>query len=307
MFRRCLSVLLVFTVTVLPLQARGQVDDLLAPLTPPPAKAQPERRPKAKAKKRPSAPKAVRSEHAKLMVVPSPSDAPARLFVDGVDKGLIPNNQPLELAPGSHTVEVRRLGFANFTQSMDLAPNDSRQVLAELVAVSAVVNVETNVPGAEVWVDGVRAGTAPLRSVLLTPGGHALVIRKSGHKDESSQLQVKAGREYTIQATLRPGSMGSEPVAKKTDAPLASSRLSSDDVAPRTIIAQPEVSDRAMTSPLTQLDRPVHAPKPIYKRWYFWAGVGAAALAAGIGTYALTSGNDASRFCNGPCAATLNE
>jgi hypothetical protein len=63
------------------------------------------------------------------------------------------------------------------------------------------------------------------------------------------------------------------PVVEVARAPLASDRPVETSLTP--------------TSPIEPSPLEVTAPaptKPVYERWYFWAGIGAAVVAAGVGT-----------------------
>jgi hypothetical protein len=58
------------------------------------------------------------------------------------------------------------------------------------------VNVDVDPEGAEVWIDGVQKGSAPLR-VELAPGKHIFVARMAGYASAGVIDEVRAGRRAT--------------------------------------------------------------------------------------------------------------
>jgi hypothetical protein len=78
------------------------------------------------------------------------------------------------------------------------------------------IAVHVSEPGAEVLVDGRRAGTSPLRyPVFVTPGEHRLVARRDGARSEEVTIKAEARAEHTVRLVLRDGPA---PVAVQTPA-----------------------------------------------------------------------------------------
>jgi TonB family protein len=57
-------------------------------------------------------------------------------------------------------------------------------------AAIASLTVETEPPGAEVWLDGRQAGFSPIELVELSPGIHAVRVSKEGYQTESEQVEI---------------------------------------------------------------------------------------------------------------------
>lgn len=200
----------------------------------------------------------------------------ARLFIDGQEVGTLP--VPVqEIAPGAHTIVVRRPGFTEFNQRVHIEEGRLNEVEASLEAVAGVVAVTVDVPGAAVFIDGQPHGTAPLSGVLLAPGSHVLEARRDGFEPDQKSIIVRAGRDYTVGFHLRPAvGDGRTPVASadRPTAPVLTPKASlrPDDAA---VALGTDTRDEVKSTPLTS-------------RWYFWAGVGAVVAAGVVGTVVMT-------------------
>lgn len=67
-------------------------------------------------------------------------------------------------------------------------------VLAAVLAgcVEREIHVESEPPGAEVWIDGRHAGTTPLKEPFTFYGARGLELRRSGHVPVRQTLKVSA-------------------------------------------------------------------------------------------------------------------
>jgi hypothetical protein len=218
----------------------------------------------------------------------------ARLFVDNKDVGALPLAAPLSLAAGEHILIVRRLGFSDYTRRVTLQQGKPSEVSVTLEAVAGVVGVTSDVPGSTVTINGQPKGAAPLSNVLLKPGAYELVVSKEGFEPETKTLLVKAGKDYTVAASLRPAEKA--PAVASTDRP------------ERPVLTPTDSTVKPM-GPLTQREPEVSTRQPWFKRWYVWAGVGVVAAAA-VGTVVATQGGakplDGPAVCGGPCDGTIN-
>lgn len=199
----------------------------------------------------------------------------ARLFVDNKELGTVPATA-LPLEPGEHTVVVRRPGFAEFTRRVTVEEGRTNEVSVALDAVAGVLSVMADVPGAKVTINGQPRGQVPLMNLELKPGPNEIVVSREGFLPEVKQLAVRAGRDYTINAHLTPSEIA------RTDRP--------ERQPEPTITPKPPSVTEPQVPPLTEPEEPAvaSADRPLYKRWYFWAGVGAAVAAAAAGTMVAT-------------------
>lgn len=128
----------------------------------------------------------------------------AGIFVDGAVLGTVPNR--IELAAGSHLVEVKREGYQDFRDTLQLAEGETRTlavVLAPRVKPGSIL-VGTDVSGAEVWVDGQRRDQTPALVDGLTAGAHAVEVHKEGLPPWRQVVVVAAGQQTKVVASLVP-------------------------------------------------------------------------------------------------------
>jgi hypothetical protein len=212
----------------------------------------------------------------------------AEVFVDGKSWGLAPI-APKEVAPGSHRVVVKRPGFADYAKTVNLESGKKLQLNALLEPNAAVLAVRTEPAGAEVLIDGKPVGMTPLTNLLLPPGSYELRIRHPGFMDDVSRIAVRAGRDYPVKLDL-------VPLPRHGDRPTE-------------VALTPSSTGNAALPGTPLAEAQVEGPKPWYKRWYVWAGVGVVAAAA-VGVAAASGGSNppisAQAVCGGSCDGVLN-
>ncbi len=82
----------------------------------------------------------------------------------------------------------------------------AKQKLAEAKRQVGTVSVSVSVPGAEVLVDGVSVGRAPLEGELFVEPGtrHVSPARLAGHEDAKQTIEAGKGTEQAVALTLVP-------------------------------------------------------------------------------------------------------
>lgn len=123
------------------------------------------------------------------------------------------------LAPGQHSVELRKTGYWNASVRVSLEPGLTTPVVLELRRRSASdagnLLVETNVAGALVSLDGEEVGeTGPGGRIFVSgvePGRHRIVVQKEGYGSASSMvLYDETGLDQTKELRLARGTGGTE-------------------------------------------------------------------------------------------------
>jgi hypothetical protein len=248
--------------------AFAQDDDDLAPLAPltPIGKPKPRAKPKPKAKPQPRArpapvaddelaPIAPIAAKGDLTVKVASSLAGSILSIDGKEVGALPL-PPQNIPSGEHTVTVKRPGYAAFVKKVQIPGGKSVEVEAKLTAVSAVLSVTSDVPGAQVLLNGRSIGIVPLNDVEVPPGPAEVAVIKEGFREETQKINFAVGKEYPIVVKFN------------AVAEAASDRPVSSKLTPNVGTGNP-VTGVAL------------APEePITSKWYFWAGIAAGAVAA---------------------------
>ncbi len=79
----------------------------------------------------------------------------------------------------------------------------AEQLVAQMRAEMGRLEISVNVDGAEVLVDGTRAGSSPLASpVDVGPGWHVVEARREGHAGAPQRVSVTAGATAAVVVTL---------------------------------------------------------------------------------------------------------
>ncbi|SET29640.1 PEGA domain-containing protein [Stigmatella erecta] len=314
MVHRRFAVLAVLAVLLAP-GAYAQ-DDLFVPLEPEKPAAKPKPKPAKRRTKKPPAKKPAAApapeadddfavpmveQKGRLLVKLGGGIKGARLFVDSTEVGSLPVDA-LEVPAGEHTVAVRRPGYADFIRRVPVAAGKTAEVAVSLTPVAGVVAVNSDVASAQVSIDGQPKGPVPLTGIVLKPGSHEIVVSREGFEPDKQRIAVRAGKDYTVTANLRP-------LPGKASAPVARTDTPKD-----TNLLPPEPAVATNPSPLAPLPQETEASasRPWFKRWYVWAGVGAVVTAAAVGAAVATQGSggdplNPDTVCGGQqCDAVIN-
>jgi hypothetical protein len=186
----------------------------------------------------------------------------AVLSIDGKEIGALPL-APQSLSSGEHTVTVKRPGFAAFVKKVLVPSGKAVEVEAKLIAVAAVLSVESDVPGAQVLLNGRSIGVAPLTDVEVPPGPAEVAVIKEGFREDAQKITFVAGKDYPVVVKFNPA-------ATKT-------LVASD----RPVQANLTPSDSSTTGPMASVQT---SNEPITSKWYFWVGIAAGVAAVAVGT-----------------------
>lgn len=265
------SSVVLLLVVALPMAALAQDDDDLAPLAP---LGKPKPRPKPKPKPVPAKPKprpaVVEDDLAPIAPIAAKGDlvvkvaanlAGSILSVDGREVGALPL-PPQNIPSGEHTITVKRPGFAAFVKKVQIPGGKSVEVEAKLTAVAAVLTVTSDVPGAQVLLNGRSIGIVPLTELEVPPGPAEIAVIKEGFREETQKINFVVGKEYPIVVKFN---LAPDTTLTASDRPV-DTRLT---------------PDIGTSTPVTGVA--VAPSEPITSKWYFWTGIAAAVVAVGVG------------------------
>ena len=132
----------------------------------------------------------------------------AEVFVDGKRTDTTPCVVQ-KLLPGAHTVEVRMQGKPVWKQIIEVKAGAQVKVVAKLdrspprpTAHTGAVRVLSNVPKADVYVDGDYKGPAPITAQGLLPGDHLVEVRAKGYKPAEARIKVVAKQQTLVKLDL---------------------------------------------------------------------------------------------------------
>jgi formylglycine-generating enzyme required for sulfatase activity len=133
----------------------------------------------------------------RLELASTPSEA--SVSVDGEFRGRTPLS--LRLTPGrAHRVTLTKPGYETTTRELSVGADSGRRLQIELVPQLGEIDVAST-PPAEVWVDGERRGSTPLK-LALTAVGHDIEIRQQGFAIERATLTPRPGYPQKLERTL---------------------------------------------------------------------------------------------------------
>lgn len=104
----------------------------------------------------------------------------------------------LTLAPGKHEVWLELEGYAPAKRTLEIPVGQAMTALDLSLArqeTSALVSIQANVAGAQVYVDDKAKGVAGLTpfQLQLAPGEHTLIVEKEGYQPLTQTLTLKPG------------------------------------------------------------------------------------------------------------------
>ncbi|ADI14974.1 PEGA domain-containing protein [Truepera radiovictrix] len=129
----------------------------------------------------------------------------AEVYVNGQRIGTTPTGA-VTLPEGTHQARFVSAGFDEVTVSFTVNPGGTQRVSAELRAQVGALELQGNVGGAVVFLDGRRVGTLPSGTGRLTleelePGIHQLTVTAPGYSTYVSDVEVRAGETTRVQIT----------------------------------------------------------------------------------------------------------
>lgn len=124
--------------------------------------------------------------------------------VDGTYRGQTPVTIALQV--GTHTLLVRKTGYADITQNVEIISDSSKTVSYVLTATVSrgTLSVDSTPQGATIFIDGIAKGTTPVTVPDFKVGTYTITIKMSGYEDMTEMLNIVAGQTTTFAPVLRP-------------------------------------------------------------------------------------------------------
>ncbi len=128
------------------------------------------------------------------------------IFVDGEQKGKAPVTIQ-SIKPGEHIVGGRKTRFKPVEQTVRVAAGENaivsfRMEVAPPDRPKATLKIQSQVPNAEVFLDGSSLGRAPVDRNDLDPGKHYVVVHKDGFTDFKREVILLENQVITMVADL---------------------------------------------------------------------------------------------------------
>jgi eukaryotic-like serine/threonine-protein kinase len=135
----------------------------------------------------------------------SSTPAGAQIQIDGhSDPSWLTPYDMSALLPGQHTVVISKPGFSTDSRSFDVAAGSKSFLSVQLSPLTGLLSVNSDPPGAEIWMDGKDTGkTTPAQFTMDKAGAHTFAFKKGGYLDESSTANVQIGTTSHVSASMR--------------------------------------------------------------------------------------------------------
>ena len=129
--------------------------------------------------------------------------AGAAVSVNGQEVGKTPFRRRFQ--PGGYRVEVRKEMHLTYEKQFNLGRGKTATIAPELEASFGTLAVETQPPGANIEVNGMKVGTTPMRDLKLPPGKVTLVLMAPKyHPVRFEELLIKRGESRSVSEHLSP-------------------------------------------------------------------------------------------------------
>ena len=120
----------------------------------------------------------------------------ATVSVDGDALGEAP--QSVEIVPGRHRVRVTKDGFEPWELDVHVVPGRKARTTAKLSAEAPRLRIESDVPGANVFLDRKFLGTTPVETRDVMPGSHRLNVSVDGYEMYGETIEVAKGSQQVM-------------------------------------------------------------------------------------------------------------
>jgi hypothetical protein len=136
------------------------------------------------------------------------ADVPdAEVYINGK---LQPDTTPTiidDLEEGQYVVEVKKAPATAWKQTVMVEAGKRNKVTGKLAATMTQnqggnVRVLSNVPGAEVWLDGTLKGQTPFDLQGISPGEHLIEVKAKGYVTKEQRIKVNTGSVEIVKIEL---------------------------------------------------------------------------------------------------------
>jgi serine/threonine-protein kinase len=108
------------------------------------------------------------------------------------------------IAPGAHTVTFSLAGYVAETRLVELTAGHQAIIAAKLQPQPGTLSLDSDPPGAEIFVDGSDAKKITPAQLPLAAGDHKILLRETGYGDLVSSIHLNAGQIYNFSGSLPP-------------------------------------------------------------------------------------------------------
>ena len=130
----------------------------------------------------------------------------AEIFVDNISTGKFTPDSLITVTVGSHILELKKVGFFTFVDTIDVQLNQETKVIATLSVIMdfGIINVLSNESDAEIYLDGINTSKVTPDTIRTTIGEHIVELHKNGYNITTDTVTVVKDIQTDIQLNLIP-------------------------------------------------------------------------------------------------------
>jgi uncharacterized membrane protein len=129
-------------------------------------------------------------------------DKGAIVYIDGKKKGTSPII--IALKPGSHALEVQLPGYRKHKQKINIASDETLKIYTSLEKIrTGSIQVTTDPPGAQVFVDSQPMGKTPVTIPTLEVKKYNILLNLLGYETITSMVEVEDGKTVKLHKKLK--------------------------------------------------------------------------------------------------------
>jgi len=129
--------------------------------------------------------------------------AGATVTIDGTGSFLTPFDSP-PLKAGTHSFSISKVGYASVQRKLDVVAGKATNLDVELTVSGAVLELQSDPPGAAIVVDGKPTNRFTPTKIALPQGEHQIRFLLEGYKDEITPIQLAEGQSLSLSPKLAP-------------------------------------------------------------------------------------------------------
>lgn len=131
----------------------------------------------------------------------------AEVYLNGELKGTTPQIIR-ELMVGEYELTLKKSGYGDVTKTIEVKEGETAEYFQDMES-SGSIRFETNISGAEIYVNGDYKGITPITVEEVNPGTARYELKKSGYDTVTGSVEVRAGEMSSVSKSLQeqPGTL----------------------------------------------------------------------------------------------------
>ncbi len=144
-----------------------------------------------------------KKEQMSSVTIDSSPEQGATVVIFGEERGVTPLTLT-DLPPGSLEVILKKERYQRTVETLLLRPGEHAQYVLELKHLQGYINFETEPPGAEIYLDGIKIGNTPIFRHPVKIGHRTYKLQLENYYPVENDLDVREDFHYPIKYILKP-------------------------------------------------------------------------------------------------------